>query len=323
VLAQAWEGLARGELLPLLPQMYESLIASVRRMAEMLGPEDIFELEHGTALAELGQRVALRQVLQAAERLAAGLPAHRIRPVARRQEVPTHVLDEDIYPVGGYASLSTRGSVESLLHSQLAYMEKADRPDLFDIKYLRDELLYYSRDENQFRRRRRTFVFALWPDLVQTRFKDPDLPWQRGVLLLALLVTAVRKLSEWLSTDALVFEFLFLDEGEAVTLQSERSLVETVLREQIANGTVTIERVAAAQLARHCALLARRSFCHCLSASPIARPLSAEATMVTQLKIDGPCPALGIGEEEPAIPLADEPVESWSRALQELLQMWV
>src|ERR1700676_1675885 len=99
-----------------------------------------------------------------------------------------------------------------------------ERPDLFDVKFLRDELLYYSRDENQFLRRRRAFVFALYPDLTATRFKDPDLPYQRGVLLLALLTTAVRKLSEWLSTDALTFEVLFIGEGEDEPLAAERAL---------------------------------------------------------------------------------------------------
>ena len=35
---------------------------------------------------------------------------------------------------------------------------------MFDIKFIRDELLYYSRDENQFLRRRRAFVFGLSAD---------------------------------------------------------------------------------------------------------------------------------------------------------------
>ena len=50
------------------------------------------------------------------------------------------------------------------------------------MKFLRDELLYYSRDENQFLRRRRTFVFALFPDLVDARFKDagPAVPADRA-----------------------------------------------------------------------------------------------------------------------------------------------
>src|SRR5262249_58534221 len=140
--------------------------------------------------------------------------------------------DEDTYPVGGYASVANRGSIESLLHSQLAYMEDHDRPDLFDIKYLRDELLYYSRDENQFLRRRRTLMFALFPDLVRTRFKDAELPWQRCVLWLGLLVAAVRKLTEWLSEDALLFEFCILDLGTPDILAQEQELLEMTLREQ-------------------------------------------------------------------------------------------
>src|SRR4051794_36271504 len=188
ILSRGWDSLGRG-VQPLLVELYEGLIAAARRTAEVLGPEDVFELEHGTALHDLGQRLALRQVLQAANGLEAALPKHRVKPLARRMEVPTRILDEDTYPVGGFTSISTRGSVESLLHSQLAYMEPedAERPDLFDIKFLRDELLYYSRDENQFLRRRRTFVFVLGPDLIATRFKDSDLPYQRGVLMLALV----------------------------------------------------------------------------------------------------------------------------------------
>jgi hypothetical protein len=43
VLAQGWESL-RGGLMPLLAQLYESLIASTRSTAEILGPEDVFDL---------------------------------------------------------------------------------------------------------------------------------------------------------------------------------------------------------------------------------------------------------------------------------------
>src|SRR5262249_40245758 len=137
-----------------------------------------------------------------------------------------------------------------------------ERPDLFDIKYLRDELLYYARDENQFLRRRRTFAFVLFPDLVHTRFKDADLPYQRGVLLAALLVVAVRKLSDWLSTDALTFVFFVVGQDE---LAPELSLLRTLLQEQIDTGTVVIvEKATREQAERDCALRARRSLCHCL-----------------------------------------------------------
>jgi hypothetical protein len=324
VLAQGWELLSYGGLPPLLAELYEGLIQATRRMAEVLGPEDVFELEHGTALAELGERLALRQVVQAADCLDAALPRHRIRPRLQRQQVPTRVLDEDTYPVGGFSSLSTRGSLESLLHSQLAFMEKDERTDLFDIKFLRDELLYYARDENQFLRRRRTFVFTLFPDLVQTRFKDVTLPWQRGVLLLGLLTAAVRKLCDWLSTDALSFVFVFLQEKGIDSLAPERALLETVLREPIADGTVEIKSLALPVLAvKECAHRARRSLCHCLAISAGGQGLHAEDTVVMRLKLDGPCPALAVCNETPVCPEADEPLEGWNAALRQLLEGWV
>src|SRR5205814_1584150 len=128
----------------------EGLVAAARRAPEVLGVEDLSELEAGTALEDEGPRLARRQVWQAVKALEAALPRYRPAPSARRVEVPTRILDEDTYPVGGFTSIANRGSIESLLHSQLAYMEPdgAERPDLFDIKFLRDELLYYARDEN-------------------------------------------------------------------------------------------------------------------------------------------------------------------------------
>ncbi|HEY3787217.1 MAG TPA: hypothetical protein VGL71_00125, partial [Urbifossiella sp.] len=165
VLSAAWERLMRDGPSPLLVKLYEQLVAAGRRMTETLLKEDITALEDRSALGDMGQYVALRQIRQTTARLLGRLPDRPIRPHPNRKEVPTRVLDEDQYPVGGYTSIATKGSMESLLHSQLAYIEENDaEPDLFDVKYARDELFYYSRDENQFLRRRRAFVFVLYPD---------------------------------------------------------------------------------------------------------------------------------------------------------------
>jgi hypothetical protein len=324
-LAEGSDSLGRDGLQPLLHELYEGLIAATRRLGDVLAPEDVFELEHRTALAEFGERVALRQVLQAASRLEATLPARPPRPRAGRREVATNLHEEDTYPVGGFASLSTRGSVESLLHSQLAFMEKEGRPDLFDVKFVRDELLYYARDENRFLRRRRSYLFALFPDLRQTRTKDPALPYQRGVLLLALLLVAVRRLSEWLSTEALCFEFLFLrDQGQDEMLTRERELLQMLLREPIENGTAIIRPdVPPGTLAALCAERARRSLCHCVSLSVLDRPLVAPGSAVTRLRLDGSCPALAAGDEEPACPEGEVPFDVWAAALRELLSRLV
>ncbi len=245
VLRHGFDTLEREGLHPYLQTLYESLVTATRRLAEVLGPEDLLELQTGTALDDESDRLAFRQVALAATALEASVPRHRVRPLPRRQEVPTRVIDEDTYPVGGFSSLSNRGSVESMLHSQLAYIDEREQPDLFDIKYVRDELLFYSRDENQFLRRRRTFVLAFYPDLAGAiHFKDAELGYQRGILLLALLFVAVRKLCEWLSTDALVFHFVFvIPEGRPrdFPLETEYELLVRLLREQTTNGTVVFD----------------------------------------------------------------------------------
>jgi hypothetical protein len=310
--------------MPVLPELYERLVAAVREMHDALGPEDVFELEHGTALAAFSQRVGLRQVLQAAAEFEAAVVAERPRAHARRHDVATRILDEDTYPVGGFSSISTRGSIESLLHSQLAYMEPGERPDLFDIKFVRDELLYYARDENQFFRRRRTFVFALFPDLALARVKDVELPRQRVVLALGLLVALVRRLTEWLSDEAIVFEFLFVRLGEAEPMAAERALVEMVLREAIANGTAVTDSVAENQLAPRCVARARRSLCQALTVATTDRAIIAEGVPVASLRLDRPRPSLRSGDEPAAVlePESEDALTSWQAILERLLGLW-
>jgi hypothetical protein len=337
---------------PMLVGLYESLIVAARHTAEVVGPEDIFELEHRTALDPEGERLARRQVLRAAATLRAALPRHRVRPLTRQRDVPTRILDEDTYPVGGFTSLSTRGSVESLLHSQLAFMEKDERPDLFDIKFLRDELLYYARDENQLLRRRRTFAFVLEPDLDRTRFKDADLPYQRGVLLLALMIEVIRKLLEWLSTDALVFRLVFVtsqdrsegtparrrSEGsrsitrsvmttrsasEGYPLQAEYDILAKVFKDEIEYGSVLLEQRTADAVADACGRWAQRSLCHCLVVGTDPPLLTANDTLVARLQVAGPRPALGEDNESLQLVEGEDALESWGKALEQILERFL
>lgn len=324
LLRRGWESLAAHGPTPLLIELYEQLIAAARRMAEVLGLEDVIALEQRTALADMGQYVAHRQVLQIANRLEGGLPRHKIKPLAGRQEVPTRVLDEDTYPVGGFSSISTKGSIESLLHSQLAYMERDpnERPDLFDVKFLRDELYYYARDENQFQRRRRVFLFCLYPDLVKARFKDPGLPAQRIVLLLGLLLTAVRRLCDWLSTDALKFEFLLIPDKDARPLIQEGALLEMLFREQIENETVEVRHFPEAP-GPYADRRAERSLCHVLATSVGGVDWQTELALRTELVVAGPRPVVQVGDRELVEMPGDDPMECWTATLERLLAVWV
>jgi hypothetical protein len=146
------------------------------------------------------------------------------------------------------------------------------------------------------------------------------------VLLFGLLLTAVRTISSWLSSDALQFEFLFLDEPDADTLGEERKLLQLVFREQIANGTVLIGKCpGVGMLAGHCVRRGRRSLCHCLLASTGAAldSFRPDDCVVSRLIIPGPRPDLQLTGEAEALPEAHDLLESWGSVLGRLLQAWL
>lgn len=323
LLRRGWESLGDDGPMPLLVDLYLETTGAARRLPDLLEPADAVALEQRTALADMGQYVAHRQALQTAERLEAGLPKRKVRPLAGRREVPTRILDEDTYPVGGFTSISTKGSVESLLHSQLAYIESEPdrRPDLFDVKFLRDELYYYSRDENQFLRRRRSFLFVLHPDLIKTRFNDPGLPVQRIVMVVGLLAAAVNKLTEWLGDDALTFEFLLVGAKDPMPLAHEAALLEMLFREQIANESVLVRHLADPP-ASYADRRAESSMCQVLHVS-VGGALPTTATAVsTALVVADATPQLILDRPDPR-PDNDDIAEAWTATLERLLSMWV
>jgi hypothetical protein len=323
VLSQGWESLMRDGPSELQVRLYQDLAATGRRITDLLVKEDIDALEDRSALGDMGQYVALRQIRQTTSRIESYLPARPVKPLVGRKEVPTRVLDEDQYPVGGYTSISTKGSIESLLHSQLAYME-SESPDLFDMKFVRDELFYYSRDENQFLRRRRSFVFVLFPDLISARFKDPELPHQRIVMIQSTILTLVRRLSEWLSTDAIRFEVFFVQDGDRKPLAEEATLMQLLLREPIERGDGHVawiqDRTA---LVSHLNRLARNSQVHSLVVASEPIEMDLESVVVTELVVPGARPLIGDGDGLVAELEGEDAFDVWKESVLHILRLWV
>ncbi len=322
LLAKTSERLAERGPMSLLKRQYEDLIAAVRRTPEFLGAEDIQAIEQRTALAEMGEYVAHRQIVQIAARIEAALPSRPVKALAGRKEVPTRVHDDDQYPVGGYSSLSNRGSIESLLHSQLAYMEPVERPDLFDVKFIRDELFYYARDENQFLRRRRVFAFVLEPDIIEARFKDPELPCQRIVLVQSLVVALIRRLAEWLTADAIRFEIHFPERDGQQRLKEEAKLFAAVLLEMCQAGTVEVLG-AVPDFDEHMKERAGHAQVGMLRIGTAPVWEDNENVVVSTLAVDGPIPVLTDGRGSPVPLAADDAFESWILAAIHQLQLWV
>ncbi|NVJ01130.1 hypothetical protein HV824_23860, partial [Myxococcus sp. AM009] len=224
-----------------LTEGYEALASAARRAHALLGDAESFTLENLEHLQGKAQRLALEQAVEAAEALSRTLPPKlRARPVSTAP-LPMAMEDEAAFPQGGFSSVSNVGSLENLVTSELVYMEDEPDLDLFDVRYVEGELLYYTRDESISVRRRRVITFVLPPSLVDARVKDAGVRWQRVVVAMGLLLCLVRRLSLWLGSEELLFRAVFLraPDGSA-PLEAERGLCELLLREWRARGTAEV-----------------------------------------------------------------------------------
>lgn len=214
-----------------------------KRTTALLTDGEVFLVEHVQALTTLAARVALGQLALAAQAVEALLPA-RLKSQAREDGDTAAALDDDAaYPVGGFSSVSSQGTPENLVTSELVYMDDAARPDLFDVRFVEGELLYYARDESVAVRKKRALVFVFDPSLMKSRVKDRGEAYQRLVWLFGAVTALVRKLSEWLSNDALQFELRFSSEGDETALVEEEGVLSLLLREFRERGQVDVLRI--------------------------------------------------------------------------------
>lgn len=332
VLNQGWQVLGSSEVhADELAAAYEALTQAARRSSRLIGGGEVLVLENLAALRGAAPRLALRQIADAADAVERPLPA---RLVSRRQRgaVATRLDDESSYPIGGYSSISTTGPIESLVSSELVYLDREAEIDPFQVRWAAGELLKYTRDESVFSRLQRRVTFFVSADLERCRVKSPGLPWQRLVLVLGLLLAAVRRLHRWLDEVALDIRIVF---GAGLhgrdPLAHEAELCRLLLREWIERGTVTVSRAAvqefwALQAEEQSVPGAAENDVVLFSSDPAELLLEEIPPAVQPLSFAGPRPVLGLqtidGEGEAA---ESRPVDIsvWSKTLLELLRILV
>jgi hypothetical protein len=320
MLAAGYESAAAAGPHALIPPHLEAMIAAFRSAGELLEADDIAALEQKTPLDGMAKTVAHRQVLRLANQWRTQLPDQPLAPRPGRREVRSHLRADDHYPVGGYSSIGPRGSLESLLQSQLAYMDSADDPDFFAIKYLRDELLYYSRDENQFLRRRRSYVVTVAAELKAARIKDANSPAQRIVMLLGWLAALIATLDDWLSVEALDVRIL-LESG----LDDEAAILLRVLATAIERGSVAVvQNVDSDARASMLAEIVATTGVHLLNVAMPPSRTAGDGVIEWTLDVSHSIPVLcsDTGESILASSFA-EPAAVWSALLTELLPRWI
>lgn len=261
LLADGYHRLGTSSVVTSLAIGYEELVSAARRQPSLLHESDVFLLENFGALRTLAQRVGCAQALAAAAEIDRALPRRlrRRRPLVTGH-APISQEDESEYPTGGFSGITTSGTLENLVSSELIYMDDPDdnaeagSVDIFDVRYVEAELLYYSRDEAILARRRRSYVFLLEPSLVDARFKDVGSRYQRTVLLVGLLHCVIARLTEQLGEEELSFRLVFAVDRHQVTnhkspLDDELELMRLLLGEQIELGRATVEEATPDQLA--------------------------------------------------------------------------
>lgn len=149
--------------------------------------EDVWEVAHLQEIPTETARIALRTLHRTIRQIGPARPETIARLRQRAREVPTDETAADVYPTGGFDAMSTRGTLENLVRSEVGYVGEVVAPplDLFDLRYLEGELLYYTRDESPLLESRRRAVFVL--DIDELDNKVRDLPTQTWVLALALI----------------------------------------------------------------------------------------------------------------------------------------
>jgi hypothetical protein len=231
-----------------LMDVYRELTRCFLRSPTLNDAGDVFVIRHYASLQQQHQRVAIEHVIAAAGALSAPLP-RRLKPLTQPppEALQTTLADElNVYPTGGFSGIANTGSFENLVTSELAYMDTGNRDiDLFDLRFCENELLFYTRDDSNHSRKSQAIVFALFPNLVGARFKDPGVDWQRLTLILGLVQLCVTRLSDWLTDEGLSFELLLVrDRDNRKPLAKEASLLTLLLDPWIAKDRLTIRQPA-------------------------------------------------------------------------------
>ncbi len=220
---------------------------------ELLKQEDLFEIEHWELLDSESTRIGVRQISEVERRLGEfRLPRVRMRQEA--MEADTDFDDDTVYPTGGFAGLTNRGSFENLVRSELVYMGEGSPISLFDLRFSENELLFYLRNDGVMRRRRR-FVHVILDLDTAFHYKSPGYEYPFSTLSQGLVVRLARDLITTFEEDAVTIHIHYLycpDQSlsadaanrERQRVEREVSLVNLSLSREVRQELAKVELTA-------------------------------------------------------------------------------
>ncbi len=134
----------------------------------------------------------------------------------------------------------------------------------------------------------------------------------------------MRKLDDWLGTDALRFEVLFVQDGGKNPLTEEAALLKLLLRDQIERGDGEVTELPNHDaVVTHLNRLSRSAQVHCLASATEPFEMDMENVVVTELIVGGPRPEVGSGDGVVGTLDGEDPIDVWQETVLRVLQLWV
>ena len=217
-------------------------------VAPALAPEALWELARLDDVPSPAARLALRTV----HKTMAALPSPSTSLLTRLQDRRHDVIidDEhaaDVFPAGGFDGMSTRGTFENLVRSEVAYVgvgaddtagSGAGAPDLFDVRFVEGELLYYTRDESPLLERRRQLCVVI-EEAPRLRHKLAELPTQTLVLCEACVLRAFADLQLAFGASGVTLRWCLTGDDVDVVAE-ERAVLAASLMSEIAHRRASL-----------------------------------------------------------------------------------
>ncbi len=143
-----------------LEETYKSALEEFSRVDFRFYADDIFEISHPALFERAADRFFFRRMTRAMKGM-----SFWTRSVFTLKEESSWVVarygEPQTLPLGGYDELTNKGTLSSLVTSELAYIDENMDFDLFDYKFLENQLTYFKRDSGAVFRIRRDIVIRV------------------------------------------------------------------------------------------------------------------------------------------------------------------
>lgn len=143
-----------------LDDMYNKVHEQIAVAEFKFYPDDLFEISH----PDLFERPIDRFFHQRMARVMKGLAIWTKSVFTIKEEsswIVSKYGEPQTLPLGGYDELTNKGSLSSLVPSELGYIDESMDFDLFDYKFCENQLMYYKRDSGAVFRIRRDIVISV------------------------------------------------------------------------------------------------------------------------------------------------------------------